>query len=51
LFNQIVETAGLNPIDFSNSAPAQQQAPVEEAPMQQPTSPLNSPEMLSAKPQ
>jgi hypothetical protein len=51
LFNQIVETAGLDPIDFTNSAPAQQQAPVEEAPMQQPTSPLNSPEMLSAKPQ
>jgi hypothetical protein len=51
LFNQIVETAGLDPIDFTNSAPAQQQAPVDEAPMQQPTSPLNSPEMLSAKPQ
>jgi hypothetical protein len=51
LFNQIVETAGLNPIDFTNSAPAQQQSPVDEAPMQKPTSPLNSPEMLSAKPQ
>jgi hypothetical protein len=51
LFNQIVETAGLNPIDFTNTAPAQQQAPVDEAPMQKPTSSLNSPEMLSAKPQ
>jgi hypothetical protein len=51
LFNQIVETAGLNPIDFTNSSPAQQQSPVDEAPMQKPSSPLNSPEMLSAKPQ
>jgi hypothetical protein len=50
LFNQIVQTAGLDPIDFSNTAPAQQPAPVAEAPMQQPSSPLNSPEMLTAKP-
>lgn len=50
LFNQIVETAGLNPIDFTNSAPAQQEAPVAEAPMQKPTNPINSPEMLTAKP-
>lgn len=50
LFNQIVETAGLEPIDFSNTAPAQQQSPVAEAPMQKPTSPLNNPEMLTSKP-
>ena len=51
LFNSIVETAGLDPIDFSNSAPAQQASPVAEAPMQKPTNPLNSPEVLTAKPQ
>lgn len=51
LFNSIVETAGLDPIDFSNTAPAQQPAPVAEAPMQKPTNPLNSPEVLTAKPQ
>lgn len=51
LFAQIVQTAGLDPIDFSNTAPAQQEAPVSEAPMQKPSNPLNSPEVLTSKPQ
>jgi hypothetical protein len=51
LFAQIVQVAGLDPIDFTNSAPAQQESPVAEAPMQKSSNPLSSPEVLTSKPQ
>ena len=52
LFNQIVETAGLDPVDFSNAGEQPpQQPPAGGGQQQKPSSPLNSPEMLSAKPQ
>lgn len=49
LFNDIVQIAGLDPIDWSNSTPAQ----VQPQPGQQPTgkTALDNPEQLSAKPQ
>lgn len=51
LFNQIVETAGLDQIDFTNSTPAPVEQPQPQGqPQQKPTSPLNSPSLLSAKP-
>jgi len=51
LFNQIVETAGLDPVDFSNAGEQPPQQPPQGGQEQKPSSPLNSPEMLSAKPQ
>lgn len=49
LFNDIVQIAGLDPIDWSNSTPAQ----VQPQQGQQPTgkTALDNPEQLSAKPQ
>ena len=49
LFNPIVEAAGPEPINFTESAPAQQQAPNEQP--QGGQTPLDNPAQLTAKPQ
>lgn len=49
LFNQIVKTAGLEPIDFNESAPAQQQPQAQQAPAGKTA--LDNPQQLPAKPQ
>ena len=49
LFNDIVQIAGLDPIDFSNTAPAQQQSP-QQNPEAGKTA-IDNPQQLSAKPQ
>lgn len=50
LFNQKVEAQGLEPIDFSESAPSPDQQITQQAPPQKPKSALEKPELLSAKP-
>ncbi len=50
LFDSIVQTAGIDPIDWSNSAPAQQMAQAPGAPEAGQTA-LDNPEQLQAKPE
>lgn len=47
LFNQIVETAGLEPIDFAEGAPT----PPQQVQAPQQNAPIDNPEELTAKPQ
>lgn len=51
LFNDIVETAGLEPIDFAEGAPSPQQQGAPEQPAQAGQTPLDQPSQLAAKPQ
>lgn len=49
LFNQGMQIAGLEPIDFTESAPAQQQPPTQQKPSGKTA--IDNPEQLPAKPQ
>ena len=51
LFNQIVETAGLEPIDFNESTPTQPQQPPQGQQPQKGQTGLDNPEQLRSKPQ